>query len=66
LGSTRTARSPEKPPTPDVVELRPPPEFGFSGTAKFDINDPASMGIAAELRKRGYTIVVDDEAPDRR
>ena len=38
--------------------------MGFSGTAKFDINDPAAMAIAAELRRKGYTIVLDDEDRD--
>jgi hypothetical protein len=40
-----------------VLELLPPPGFGFSGTAKFDRHDPASMVLAAELIRRGYTVV---------
>ena len=51
-GNTPTAPSPpsSKPSTSDdIIELLPPPELGFGGTAKFDINDPASMAIATEL-----------------
>jgi hypothetical protein len=59
--STPTAPSVKKPSkpsaSPDVLELLPPPGFGFSGTAKFDRHDPASMVLAAELIRRGYTVV---------
>jgi hypothetical protein len=56
LGSTRT----ESKPTPSkseqaVVELRPPVEFGFSGTAKFLVSEQAAL--IEELLKRGYTRV---------
>jgi hypothetical protein len=37
------------------VELQPPPETGFSGTAKFLAVEQASL--IAELLKRGYTRV---------
>jgi hypothetical protein len=39
----------------DVVELRPPDDYGWSGTAKFYRVSDAVM--IAELQRRGYTIV---------
>lgn len=38
-----------------VVELRPPADTGFSGTAKFLVVEQAAL--IAELEKRGYTRV---------
>jgi len=55
LASTRTTPSPPKPSPSDIVELKPPPGLGFSGTAKFLAVDQAAL--IEELIKRGYTRV---------
>ncbi len=57
MGNTRSQPSAPKPPSPpdDIVELRPPGDSGFSGTAKF-LADSQSV-LIAELLKRGYTKV---------
>jgi hypothetical protein len=56
LGSTPTAPSKLKPSTPDeIVELKPPPDLGFSGTRKFYAK--ADSVTVAELMRRGYTVV---------
>jgi hypothetical protein len=48
-------------PSPDgVIELKPPPDSGFSGTAK--LMGEAQAPLIAELIKRGYTVV--DRARD--
>jgi hypothetical protein len=62
LGSTRTAPSTSKasPSDDGIVELKPPPEFGFSGTAKFLAVEQAAL--IADLLARGYTRV--DRARD--
>jgi hypothetical protein len=62
LGSTRTAPSTSKafPSDDGIVELLPPPEFGFSGTAKLYAVESAAL--IEELLKRGYTRV--DRARD--
>jgi hypothetical protein len=60
LASTTSAIK-QKPSQPDedaIVELRPPAEFGFSGTAKLLAIEQASM--IEELLKRGYTRVDRD------
>jgi len=56
LASTRTDPKPKPSPSDDgIVELKPPPETGFSGTAKFLAVEQAPL--IAELLKRGYTRV---------
>jgi hypothetical protein len=57
LGSTRIEPSKSKasPSEPAVVELKPPADTGFSGTAKFLVVEQASL--IEELLKRGYTKV---------
>jgi hypothetical protein len=59
LASTTSATKakPSPPPSDDeaLVELRPPPGAGFSGTAKFYA--VAQAPLIAELLKRGYTTV---------
>jgi hypothetical protein len=57
LASIRTEPSKPKPSLSEqaIVELKPPPEFGFSGTAKFLVVEQAAE--IAELLKRGYTKV---------
>jgi hypothetical protein len=39
-----------------IVELKPPPDSGFSGTAK--LYAIADATIIAELLRRGYTVVL--------
>jgi len=57
LGSTRTAPSSAKPSPSDdeIVELRPPAEYGFSGTHK--VYRIANAKDLAFFLERGYTIV---------
>jgi hypothetical protein len=57
LGNTRIA---SPPPTPSkseqaIIELKPPADTGFSGTAKFLVVEQAPL--IEELLKRGYTKV---------
>jgi hypothetical protein len=52
---SKTRRSKPSPSDETIVELKPPPDFGFSGTAKFDA--VAQAPLIAELLKRGYTKV---------
>ena len=49
--------STKKPPSPfdEYVELAPPPDQGFSGTAKFHAVEQAAL--IAELIRVGYTRV---------
>jgi hypothetical protein len=57
LGRLSTERSNVKPSQSDteIVELKPPAEFGFSGTVKFDrVTDAASIAV---LKARGYVVV---------
>lgn len=60
MGNTRTP-SPKPPsppePAPAIVELKPPPETGFSGTAKLLAETDAIL--IDELKRRGYTVVVE-------
>jgi hypothetical protein len=59
LGSTRTDSKPKPSQSEQaIVELQPPPAFGFSGTAKFLIVEDAVL--IEELLKRGYTRVDHD------
>ena len=55
MGNTRSERSPATPsPSDAIVELVPPAESGFSGTAKFLA--VAQAALIQELLKRGYTV----------
>jgi hypothetical protein len=56
LASTRTERSPATPSQSDegIVELVPPADSGFSGTAK--LRAQADSALVQELLKRGYTV----------
>jgi hypothetical protein len=57
LASTRTDSKPTASPS-DIVELKPPPAFGFSGTVKYDrVADAATIAL---LQARGYTPVDRD------
>ena len=57
MGSTRTDSKPKPSPSDDaIIELKPPADTGFTGTAKFFAVGQASL--IAELEKRGYTRVV--------
>lgn len=63
--STPTGRSKVKAPSPDedrLVELRPPAESGFGGTAKFRAKTDAVL--IRELIRRGYSEVAIE--PDTR
>ena len=56
MGSTPTERSkPKASPSDEYVELAPPPDQGFSGTAKFHAVEQAAL--IAELIRVGYTRV---------
>jgi hypothetical protein len=56
LASIRTESKPKPSPSDDgIVELRPPPEAVFSGTAK--LAAVAQAALIEELLKRGYTRV---------
>jgi hypothetical protein len=57
LGSIRTEPSKPKPSQSEqaIVELKPPADTGFSGTAKFLVVEQAPL--IEELLKRGYTKV---------
>jgi len=57
LASIRTEPSKSKASQSEqaVVELKPPAESGFSGTAKFLVVEQAAL--IEELLKRGYTKV---------
>lgn len=58
MASIRTEPSPKSKASPSddgIVELKPPPNAGFSGTAKFLAVEQAPM--IEELLKRGYTRV---------
>ena len=58
MGSTRTAPSRVKTSPSDddeIIELRPPAELGFGGTAKFYKRQHAET--IALLQARGYTVV---------
>jgi len=56
LGNTPTAAKPKPSPSDeDIVELRPPAETGFSGTAR--LYAVAQATLIEELLKRGYTRV---------
>jgi hypothetical protein len=46
---------PSPPSDEEIIELRPPAAFGFSGTAKFFAL--AQAKLVDELLKRGYTKV---------
>lgn len=59
--STPIARLKQKWSTPaDIVELLPPPEWGWGGTALIDGKDKATI---AELLRRGYTKVEREDQP---
>jgi hypothetical protein len=59
LGSIRTESKPKASPSDDgVVELQPPPDSGFSGTAKFLAVEQSAL--IEELLKRGYRRVDRD------
>ena len=57
MASTRTAPSSAKPSPSDdeIVELLPPPEFGFSGTHK--VYRIAHADTLRMLLAKGYTVV---------
>jgi hypothetical protein len=58
-----TARSkPKPPPSDEIVELQPPPEWGFGGTAL--LRGTTDAELIAELIRRGYSRIarVDPEA----
>ena len=57
MGSIRTEPSPKSKafPSDGIVELKPPPEMGFSGTTKLYAVESAAL--IEELIKRGYTRV---------
>ncbi len=55
MASTPTAPKPKPSPSDAIVELKPPADSGFSGTAKFWADREAVL--VAELLKRGYTKV---------
>ena len=57
MASTRTESKPKPSPSENgFVELKPPPDSGFSGTAWFHAID--QKGMIEELLKRGYTRVI--------
>lgn len=59
MASTPTEPSAKRKPQSDgIVELKPPADSGFSGTAKLYAVEQADM--IAELLKRGYTRVDRD------
>ena len=61
MGTIRTEPSPSKSkasPSDEIVELKPPPEFGFSGTVKYYAAEHSALIV--ELLKRGYTRVDRD------
>ena len=58
MASIRTESKPTPSPSDGVVELKPPPDFGFSGTAKLLAVEQAPL--IEELLKRGYTKVDRD------
>lgn len=56
MANTRTkSPPPTTSPSDEIVELRPPPDSGFSGTAKF--LSIAQAALIEELLNRGYTKV---------
>ena len=55
MASIRTESKPKPSPPDDFVELLPPADSGFSGTAKLLAVEQAAL--IAELLKRGYTRV---------
>lgn len=61
MASTRIEPSKPKPsPSEEIVELRPPQEFGFSGTVKYyKVADAVTIAM---LQARGY-VVVDEPEP---
>ena len=56
MASTPSAPSKAKPSAPDeIVELKPPAEFGFSGTVKyFQVEHAQTIAL---LKSRGYVVV---------